>query len=105
MSLNITSDGSPTPRKAVNRFAMIDGRGANTSPDVLGAVGSHCPTQNPAYYWPSSLTSTAQGVKRPLTMSTRGNQLAPLQLTPTSSDTNVVDGYKVCLQLSPPISP
>jgi hypothetical protein len=101
MSLNITSDGSPTPRKTVNRFAMVDGRGVNTSPDVLGAVGSHYPAQIPTHFWPSSLTSAMQGVKRPLAVSTRSNQLGPQQHTPTSSDNNVVDGYKVCLVPAP----
>lgn len=96
MSLNINDNGSPTPRKTQGRFTMADQLAVDTSPEVLGAVGSGYPTYPPAYYWPtSSLTSHAQGVKRPLNVSTRGNLLPTQEHTPPASDGTVAEGYKV----------
>lgn len=98
MSLNITADGSPTPRKAQGRFAnmVADQLVVDTSPEVLGAVGSGYPNskQYPAHYWPSPLTSRVQGVKRPLNITTtRGNIGRPLDQPPHSA--SAVDGFKV----------
>ena len=92
MSFNITSDGSPTPRKGPNRFAMAGDLRIDTSPEVLGqAVGSMSLDQYPFAFqraFGSPLTCNTQGMKRPLGSSTLGNQL-PLQ------QHNSFDGYKV----------
>jgi hypothetical protein len=91
MSFNLTSDGSPTPRKAISRFAVPNDLRLDTSPEVLGfgPVGTrtrHHPSQ---YVWPGSalLTSNMQGAKRPLGSSTLGNQMMPHQPN--------IDAYKV----------
>lgn len=96
MSLNITSDGSPTPRKVAARFAIAEDLRVETSPEGLGAVGTRRPVQYPTHYWPinSSLTSNMQGVKRPLTTTTRGNQLRSEQHL-TLPDRTVNEAYKV----------
>ncbi|KAF2878202.1 pumilio-family RNA binding repeat domain-containing protein [Massariosphaeria phaeospora] len=101
MSFNITSDGSPTPRKGPSRFS--EDLRIDTSAEVLGmAVGSRLPF---ALYRPNkpSLTSTMQGMKRPLGSSAHVNQsmLPPqhnnldgfkVKVEPgTQSDSNVVD--------------
>ncbi|KAF2182802.1 ARM repeat-containing protein [Zopfia rhizophila CBS 207.26] len=74
MSVNITSDGSPTPRKSLIRFSVTEDLRVDTSPEVLGqAVGSRHPFpsrmtyQDAAHYRSiySSLTSNMQGMKRP----------------------------------------
>ncbi|KAF2730524.1 ARM repeat-containing protein [Polyplosphaeria fusca] len=97
MSLNITSEGSPTPRKNPTRFSMAEELRVDTSPEALGtAVGFRHPVswatpQSTTSHRPlqSSLTSL-QGVKRPsithdgavpLSTSTRSNQamLVPSQ--------------------------
>lgn len=78
MSFNLTSDGSPTPRKNVPRFPLpaTDLR-LDTSPEVLGlgVVGTRF-RQHP-YHWPGnvSLTSNVQGLKRPLGSSSQANQI------------------------------
>ncbi|KAF2742165.1 ARM repeat-containing protein [Sporormia fimetaria CBS 119925] len=94
MSLNITSDGSPTPRKTVGRFNMADDLANKTPPEVLGAVGSRQPPQVPQQLWPSSLTFHAQGVKRPLTLSSRNTPVSVQGTTPMSTDPTSIDGYK-----------
>jgi hypothetical protein len=92
MSFNITSDGSPTPRKGPNRFAMAGDLRIDTSPEVLGqAVGSMSLNQYPFAFqraFGSPLTCNTQGMKRPLGPSTLGNQI-PLQ------QHSSFDGYKV----------
>jgi hypothetical protein len=94
MSFNITSDGSPTPRKGVSRFCRTAGDlHIDTSPELLGqAVGGFSQNHYPfALYrgFGSSLTANMQGAKRPLGVSTLGNQnmVAPQQ--------NAFEGYKV----------
>jgi hypothetical protein len=83
----------------MGRFAMGEDLTSNTSPEVLGAVGSRYPAQYSTYNWSPSLTSTAQGVKRPLNVSTRINQQSSQEHTPLSSNGTIVDGYKVSLTL------
>ncbi|KAF2854975.1 ARM repeat-containing protein [Plenodomus tracheiphilus IPT5] len=91
MSFNITSDGSPTPRKGPSRFSKAGDLTIDTSPEVLGQVtGSthqkHYPYSLYRVFGPS-LTSGVQGMRRPLGASTQGNQsILPL---PSS-----IDGYK-----------
>jgi hypothetical protein len=93
MSFNITSDGSPTPRKGSSRLAMVAGDlKIDTTPEVLSqAVGGMSLTPYPyAHYraFGTSLTPSLQGAKQPLGTSTQGNQgVLPL---PTARD-----GYKV----------
>jgi hypothetical protein len=105
MSLNITSDGSPTPRKQ-SRFPIGDLR-VDTSPELLGmAVGSRHPFPSRMHqsttaqrFGNASLTSATQGVRRPgptetsvpLMTSTRDNQVQPTHMT--------MEGYKVRLNL------
>jgi hypothetical protein len=92
MSFNITSDGSPTPRKGSTRFSMAGDLRIDTSPEVLGqAVGSMSLNQYPFALhraFGSSLTTNTQGMKRPLGSSTLGNQ-------PMLQQHNSFDGYKV----------
>lgn len=93
MSFNITSDGSPTPRKGPNRFSKAGDLRIDTSPEVLGqAVGSMSLHQYPYAFqraFGSSLTCNTQGMKRPLGSSTLGNQAPMLQ------QHDSFDGYKV----------
>lgn len=79
MSFNITSDGSPTPRKGPPKFSMPtrDLR-VDTSPEALGqAVGGisqhHYP---PAFFrtFGQPLTNNVQGVRRPIGSSALSNQ-------------------------------
>lgn len=98
MSLNITSDGSPTPRKGSARFSIAEDLRVDTSPEVLGmAVGSRHPLASYRFNNPF-LTNTMQGVKRPnsasrpLTSSAYGFQ-APL---PTMTAGMGSEAYKVC---------
>jgi hypothetical protein len=115
MSLNIASDGSPTPRKG--RFPATEDLRIDTSPETVGmAVGSRHPfpsrmTAFTSSNWRTgspSLTSSVQGVKRPnstshdtsvpLATSARGNQgmpHPPQQLFPMTSNRVPIDGYKV----------
>lgn len=92
MSFNITSDGSPTPRKGPSRFSMAGDLRIDTSPEALGhAVGSMSLNQYPFAFqraFGSTLTCNTQGMKRPLGPSPFGNQ-ALLQQHKAS------DGYKV----------
>lgn len=92
MSFNITSDGSPTPRKGPGRFSMASDLKIDTSPEVLGqAVGSKHHTHYPYTLYRDfgpSLTSGVQGMRRPLGASALGNQTS---LPPQSS----MDGSKV----------
>lgn len=78
MSFNLTSDGSPTPRKTAPRFppAYPDLR-IDTSPEVLGhgPVGTRTRPHPLAYQGGVSLTYNTQGAKRPLGSSTMGNQM------------------------------
>ncbi|KAJ4289730.1 hypothetical protein N0V90_011060 [Kalmusia sp. IMI 367209] len=80
MSFNLTSDGSPTPRKAVSRFPVprTDLR-LDTSPEVLGygPVGTRARQYPSIWHGGVSLTSNVQGAKRPLGSSTMGNQMMP----------------------------
>ncbi|KAH5685233.1 hypothetical protein HBI67_033210 [Parastagonospora nodorum] len=93
MSFNITSDGSPTPRKGATRLSRAAGDlKIDTSPELLGqAVGGY--HQNHYPYAPhrafgSPLTPNMQGPKRTLGASTLGNQqmIMPHQ--------HPFDGYK-----------
>ncbi|KAI2484953.1 Pumilio-family RNA binding repeat domain containing protein [Pyrenophora tritici-repentis] len=79
MSFNITSDGSPTPRKGASRFSMTAGDlRIDTSPEALGqAVGNMSLNQYPFAYqraFGSPLTSNMQNMKRPLGSSTLSSQ-------------------------------
>jgi hypothetical protein len=98
MSFNITSDGSPTPRKGTLRFS----RGAgdlkiDTSPELLGqAVGGFSQNHQPFAYhraFGSSLTANMQGAKRPFGPSTLGSQQTTL------SQPQSFEGYKVSVSL------
>ncbi|KAF2633163.1 ARM repeat-containing protein [Macroventuria anomochaeta] len=82
MAFNITSDGSPTPRKGPTRFNMPPGDlRVNTSPEVLGQINGISQNYYPFGLHPSfgsSLTSNLQGLKRPLgTSTTMGNVAMP----------------------------
>ena len=93
MSFNITSDGSPTPRKGPSRLYMAAGDlRIDTSPEVLGqAVGNMSLKQYPFAFqraFGSPLTSNTQGMKRPLGSSAMGNQALVQQHSS-------FDGYKV----------
>ncbi|KAH8716836.1 armadillo-type protein [Phaeosphaeriaceae sp. PMI808] len=94
MSFNITSDGSPTPRKGPTRFSMAAGDlKIDTSPELLNqAVGgfdqNHHPYASYRGFGPS-LTANSQGTKRPLGLSALGNQLPP------QSQHKSFDDYKV----------
>ena len=76
MAFNITSDGSPTPRKVPMRFNMPSGDlRVDTSPEVLGQISGNSQNYYPFGHYPpfgSSLTSSLQGQKRPLGTSTMG---------------------------------
>jgi len=94
MSFNITSDGSPTPRKGPSRLSAAAGDlKIDTTPEVLGqAVRGFGQNRHPYAVhraFGSSLTANTQGMKRPIGASTLGNQQAmhPQQ--------NAFDGYKV----------
>jgi hypothetical protein len=95
MSFNITSDGSPTPRKGVSRFCRTAGDlKIDTSPELLGqAVGGFSQNHHHPFAlyraFGSSLTANMQGAKRPLGVSTLGNQHMMMQ------QQNAFDGYKV----------
>lgn len=92
MSFNITSDGSPTPRKGPARLSMTGDLKIDTSLDALEqAVGGMSLNQYPHTLYRtfgSSLTSNLQGLKRPLGTSTLSNQTS----LPQQSE---FDGYKV----------
>lgn len=81
MAFNITSDGSPTPRKVLTRFNMPSGDlRVDTSPEVLGQINGNSQSYYPFGHYPpfgSSLTSSLQGLKRPLGTSTMGNVTMP----------------------------
>jgi hypothetical protein len=82
MSFNITSDGSPTPRKAMGRLPVPDDLWLDTSPEGLGlAVGSRYQQQHypPHRGFNSSLTSHVQGTRRALGPSAQINQIMPQQ--------------------------
>ncbi|KAL6705361.1 hypothetical protein ACN47E_007010 [Coniothyrium glycines] len=95
MSFNITSDGSPTPRKGPARLAKPGELTIDTSPEVLSQVlGSMAHVQYPYNLhrtFGPTLTSNLQGMKRPLASSTLGNQSMPSQVI-------TFDGYKPKLQ-------
>lgn len=81
MAFNITSDGSPTPRKGPTRFNMPAGDlRVDTSPEVLAQINGNSQNYYPLGLYPSlgsSLTSSLQGLKRPLGDSTMGNVAMP----------------------------
>jgi hypothetical protein len=81
MAFNITSDGSPTPRKGPTRFNMPPGDlRVDTSPEVLAQINGNSQNYYPIGLHPSfgsSLTSSLQGLKRPLGDSTMGNVAMP----------------------------
>lgn len=81
MAFNITSDGSPTPRKGASRLNMAAGDlKIDTSPEVLGQVNRQSQSRIPnlLHSFPgSSLTLSQQSQKRPLGMSTMGNISMP----------------------------
>jgi hypothetical protein len=77
MSFNITSDGSPTPRKGPIRFPGAPGDlRVKTAPEGQGQAVGTSQTLPFHFYHPfgSSLTSDLQGTKQPLSSSTLGNQ-------------------------------
>ena len=92
MSFNITSDGSPTPRKGPTRLSMNEDLRIDTSPEILEqAVGSLSHNHLPLAFYHAfgpQLTSNLQGLKRPLGPSALANQ-------PTSLQQTTFDGYKV----------
>ncbi|PSN67819.1 ARM repeat-containing protein [Corynespora cassiicola Philippines] len=90
MSFNITSEGSPTPRKGPARFVMGEELKINTSPEVLGMAAVGPRTHPFTQYRPisTSLTSSWQGMKRPLGPSTHANQSMP------TLQQNQLDGFK-----------
>ncbi|OAG01800.1 ARM repeat-containing protein [Paraphaeosphaeria sporulosa] len=94
MSFNLTSDGSPTPRKAVSRFPVPNDLRLDTSPEVLGfgPVGTRTRQHPSQYVWPGGamLTSNMQGAKRPLGSSTLSNQMMPPQPN--------IDAYKIKIE-------
>ncbi|KAH7073883.1 armadillo-type protein [Paraphoma chrysanthemicola] len=98
MSFNITSDGSPTPRKGPARYPMAAGDlKIDTSPEVLGyAVGGFGQNHNSYAYhraFGSSLTANVQGAKRPLGTSTLGGQtMMPQQNAFESYKKSKMDG-------------
>lgn len=81
MAFNITSDGSPTPRKGASRLNVAAGDlKIDTSPEVLGQVNGKSQSRLPTslHSLPgSSLTLSQQSQKRPLGMSTMGNISMP----------------------------
>ncbi|KAF9701130.1 hypothetical protein EKO04_000036 [Ascochyta lentis] len=81
MAFNITSDGSPTPRKGPARFSMPSGDlRVDTSPEVLGQINGNSQNYYPFGHYSSfgsSLTSNLQGLKRPLGSSAMGNATIP----------------------------
>jgi len=94
MSFNITSDGSPTPRKGTTRLSRAAGDlKIDTSPELLGqAVGGYHQSHYPYALhraFGSPLTPNMQGPKRTLGASTLANQqmMMPHQ--------HAFDGYKV----------
>ena len=91
MSFNITSEGSPTPRKGPARFVMGEELKINTSPEVLGMAAVGPRTHPFTQYRPisASLTSSWQGMKRPLGPSAHANQSMP------TLQQNQLDGFKV----------
>jgi hypothetical protein len=94
MSFNITSNGSPTPRKDTTRFSRAAGDlRIDTSPELLGqAVGGYKQNHYPYALhraFGSSLTANMQGPKRPLGVSNFGNQQAMMP------QQHAYDGYKV----------
>ncbi|KAF2710945.1 ARM repeat-containing protein [Pleomassaria siparia CBS 279.74] len=66
MSLNITSDGSPTPRKGAARFSVAEDLRVDTSPEGLGmaAVGSRHPLAPYRFGGPFLTSKSQQGLKR-----------------------------------------
>lgn len=101
MSFNITSDGSPTPRKGAPRFSRAAGDlKIDTSPELLGqAVGGYNQNHYPYAHrrvFGSTLTANMQGPKRPLGVSTLGNQQAMMP------QQHAFEGYKVSKRSSPP---
>ena len=94
MAFNITSDGSPTPRKGASRPNMAAGDlKIDTSPEVLckanGESQSHLPIQRQSFG--SLLTLSQQSQKQPLGMSTMGNISMPSAQQQQSLGT-----FKVC---------
>jgi hypothetical protein len=80
MAFNITSDGSPTPRKGASRLNMAAGDlKIDTSPEVLDQVNGQSQNRLPIrlHSLGSSLTLSQQSQKRPLGMSTMGNISMP----------------------------
>lgn len=73
---------------------MAEDLRVDTSPEVLGAVGSRLQPHHPAYYWPGNSSMITQGAKRPLMNTNRGNQL-PLQEQVIVSDRTVTETHKV----------
>lgn len=77
MTFNITSDGSPTPRKGPTRFNLPSGGlNVDNSPEVLGQVSGNSQNYFPYGLHPSfgsSLTSNLQGLKRPFSTCTVAN--------------------------------
>ena len=94
MAFNITSDGSPTPRKGASRPNMAAGDlKIDTSPKLLckanGESQSHLPIQRQSFG--SLLTLSQQSQKQPLGMSTMGNISMPSAQQQQSLGT-----FKVC---------
>lgn len=96
MAFNITSDGSPTPRKGASRLNMTAGDlKIDTSPEVLGQVNgkSQSRISNRLHPFPgSSLTLSQQSQKRPLGMSTMGN----ISMPSAQQQQQSLGTFKVC---------
>ncbi|KAL5121508.1 hypothetical protein ACEQ8H_000580 [Pleosporales sp. CAS-2024a] len=93
MSFNITSDGSPTPRKGATRFSKVAGDlKIDTSPESLGqAVGGYNPKNYPYTFYRafgSPLTANMQGPKRPFGASALNSQQA------TMPQQHLLDGFQ-----------
>lgn len=92
MSFNITSSGSPTPRKGASRFSQPGDLELDTSQEALSQFGGAVSHNHFPYTisrpFGVSLTSQMQGMKLPLGTSTLGNQ-------PMLPQQNAFEGYKV----------
>ncbi len=98
MAFNITSDGSPTPRKGLARLNMPPGDlKIDTSPEVLGHLSGNSQNYFSGLHhsFASTLTSNLQGLKRPLVASTMGNIAMP-SVSQQQQQQQHLGAFKVC---------